>query len=173
MAPPGDHTTTVPVIVHPTAADDIVIRIEGSGGSTSVESSFSQPPGFVLTGEGTAYVAAWDDRSSGRLADFAHFVSAWAREIRSPPAQRYQPDALSVFALPLPFVPGQGIDVGSWPSDSSVRLSTIGRCSVVRDRAVIRLLEGSTADHYRDDGTTYVVAAADLLPGDSCSSTHS
>jgi hypothetical protein len=43
----------------------------------------------------------------------------------------------------------------------------------VRDRAVIRLLEGSTTGHYRDEGTTYVVAAADLLPGDSCSSTHS
>jgi hypothetical protein len=222
--------------------------IEESGGFTSVESSFSRPAGFVLTGEGTAYVAAWDDPTSGivtpmrrftadeadvqrilarakedgvlaeasdytppavvadagettvtlsadghtwqhradalggltsdtaartRLADFVHFVSAWAREIRSPPAQRYQPDALRVFALPLPFEPGQGIDVGSWPSGSSVRLSTIGRCSVVRDRAVIRLLEGSTTGHYRDEGTTYVVAAADLLPGDSCSSTHS
>lgn len=108
-------------------------------------------------------------RESGarsRLADFVAFLRGWARTPRQPRAQEIQPTVLRVLARVTGAPPDGPVD--PWPTRAGVDLADIGDCAVVRDPAVVRRLTTAGVRSYRQGGRTYEVAAAVLLPGDSC-----
>lgn len=97
-----------------------------------------------------------------RLADFVGRAEALASSSSAAP---YDPPALRVMAEASPAWP---IDAAAWPAGATVAPADLGDCTVVRDPRLVRLLTTSADRFYRQDGTTYAVAAAVLLPGDSC-----
>jgi hypothetical protein len=74
-----------------------------------------------------------------------------------------------VLATPVPETAEPDGAVAPWRAPARVRLAGIGSCSVVDDPAVVRSLTTREETFYRQGGTTYDVAAAVLLPGDTCS----
>ncbi|WP_151082089.1 hypothetical protein [Nocardioides cynanchi] len=109
--------------------------------------------------------AALESGARGRLAGFVAYLDRWGRTPRRPRAQELRPTTLRVLAQPSD---GAGTPVAAWPSGTGVPLDRIGDCTVVRDPVVVRRLTTSDTHYYRDAGRTYQVAAAVLLPGDSC-----
>lgn len=112
--------------------------------------------------------ATQEDGARGRLADFVSFLDGWARTPRKPAAREIQPSALRVLARPSSSSPDE--PVGRWPAATDVLLAQVGDCAVVTDPIVVHRLTTSDVHRYRQSGRTYDVAAAVLLPGDSCGS---
>jgi hypothetical protein len=145
------------------------------------------PPGPISdAGDTTVDLAAgggsWTHRANGlgdfdqettaraRLADFVAYLRHWTLTPgRTPRPREIHPQVLRVMAHPLPdgSTPPNG-RVGRWPSDATVDLADVGDCTVVRDPVVVRMLTTGQAYAYRAAGQRYLVAAAVLLPGDSC-----
>jgi hypothetical protein len=103
----------------------------------------------------------------GRLADFVAFVEGWARTPRKPSPPEIQPTVLRVLSQVSPAPTNDTVE--PWPARAAVDLATIGSCAVVRDPVAVHRLTTAGVRYYRQAGLTYEVAAAVLLPGDSCS----
>lgn len=108
----------------------------------------------------------WGPTARGHLADF---VSAARAVAASTSAVPFHATALRVMAAVSSEATSKTGDVGRWPARARVHLDAIGGCAVVTDPTVIRLLTTQKVGFYREGGTTYSLAAAVLLPGDSCS----
>jgi hypothetical protein len=98
-----------------------------------------------------------------RLADFV----GQTRVVAASRSTTYVAPALRIMATPVEGADGSG-PVGAWPAVAGVVPGEIGACTVVTDPAVVHALTTSSDRLYRAGGTTYAVAAAVLLPGDSC-----
>jgi hypothetical protein len=105
-----------------------------------------------------------------RLADFVAFVEGWARTPRKPTAPEIQPTVLRVLSQLAPAPAPRNDTVVRWPARAGVDLAAIGPCAVVRDPVAVHRLTTAGVHYYRQAGRTYEVAAAVLLPGDSCGS---
>jgi hypothetical protein len=86
--------------------------------------------------------ASREDGARGRLAEFVAWLEHWDRAPRRPAAREIRPTALRVLALPV--------------------------SETVRDPVAVHRLTTSGQRYYRQSGTSYELAAAVLLPGDSC-----
>jgi hypothetical protein len=149
LAPPPDYTTPESVA----DAGDTSVDLAAGGGTWRHRANA---------------VGAFDHDTAARtrLADFVDAAERWAREPGRADVSPLRPQALRVMATPL--AAGDGTPTGRWPRAARVDLADIGSCRVVRDTAVVRALTTRRARSYRQAGTTYSVAAAALLPGDSC-----
>jgi hypothetical protein len=112
--------------------------------------------------------ATRESGARGRLAEFVAFVDRWARTPRKPTAREIRPTVLRVLSQ-VTLAPPHG-PVDPWPASAGVDLAAIGSCAVVRDPVVVHRLTTAGVRSYRQAGHTYDVAAAVLLPGDSCGS---
>jgi hypothetical protein len=149
LAAPPDYAAPSPI------ADGGDTRVEittGGGHFTHVANGLGDPPR--------------ESGARGRLAAFAAFVDDWARRKPSPP--EIQPTVLRVLSQVAP-APAQDT-VDRWPARAGVDLADIGSCAVVRDPVAVHRLTTAGVHYYRQAGQTYEVAAAVLLPGDSCGS---
>jgi hypothetical protein len=187
----GEEVTTQgivwPVFQHHADESDLQLLLHEAdrGGLLAAPPDYTPPGPIADAGDTTVDVAAdggtWTHRANGlgdfdqetdarsRLADFVAFLDRWGRTPRKPGAQEIQPTVLRVLAQPLPAGSRQGDGrVGRWPADAAFDLADVGDCTVVRDPGAVHRLTTSTARYYLQDGQTYAVAAAVLLPGDSC-----
>jgi hypothetical protein len=146
---------------------------------------YSPPAPIADADDTTVEVAAaggdWMHRANGlgdfpketeareRLTDFVGYVEGAVRRPDGPRATTYRPTALRIMTDASTPPPGSPHQVGRWPNGADVRLADVGSCAIVRDPAVVRMLTSRESPLYEDDGTTYTLAAAALLPGDSCS----
>ena len=152
LAPPPDYSPSSPV---------------ADGGDTTVT---------ITTGAGT-----WTHRANGlddpsreggargRLADFVAYLERWGRTPGRPAAREIRPTALRVLAQPAAPDPARG-PVSTWPTAAGIDLAGVGDCAVVRDPVAVRRLTTSEDQYYRQSDETFELAAAVLLPGDSCES---
>ncbi len=154
LTTPPDYSPSAPIL----DGGDTTVALAGLGGTwTHVANG--------LSGVGQ------EGGPRGRLAAYVAFVGTWGREPRKPAAREIQPTALRVLAQEVsPDGGGSGEAVGRWPTRTAVDLARIGDCTVVRDPAVVHRLTSRDARYYRQHGHLYAVAAAVLLPGESCGS---
>jgi len=102
-----------------------------------------------------------------RLDDFVTLVERWAADPSGPHLSQVRPQALRVSAHAVPR--SSAVDgAAAWPAGARLRPAGVGACTVVRDPAVVRALTTGRQHYYRHGGTTWAVAAAVDLPGDSC-----
>jgi hypothetical protein len=149
LALPPDYTPPIPIA----DGGDTTVEITAGGGS------------WAHRANGLGGVPD-EAGARGRLADFVAFLDEWGRTPHRPRAQEIQPAELRVLAQPSSGAPHE--PVGRWPAGTTVDLADVGDCAVVRDPVVVRRLTTAAARYYRQSGQTYGVAAAVLLPGDSC-----
>jgi hypothetical protein len=139
-----------------TDGHDTTVRVSAAGGAwTHV--------GYMLDWE----PAATDARD--RLQMFVVVAEGFAWSVAAGVADPVRPSGLRMMARQVSPADVYG-DLGAWPADSSVRLADVGGCTVIHDLAALRVLTTSDKSFYRDRGRTYSVAAAVMLPGDSCTS---
>jgi hypothetical protein len=149
LSPPPDYTPPSPI----SDGGDTRVEVTAGGGH------------WVHVANGLSDTTR-ENGVRSRLADFAGVLVGWGRTPRKPSAQEIRPTVLRVLAQPAPGAPHEPVD--RWPADATVDLADIGDCAVVRDPVVVRRLTTAGVRYYRQAGQTYGVAAAVLLPGDSC-----
>ena len=126
--------------------------------------------GGPWTHQAYALGSAGDESGArGRLQDFVEYVDRWARDSGGPTVQEVTPTVLRVLARPVTGRLALEGRLATWPAEARVRLADVGSCRVVRDPAAVRALTTQPDTFYGDGGAIYAVAAAVLLPGDSCS----
>lgn len=112
----------------------------------------------------SAYALSFESESGDRAA-LADFVDE-ATELLSGTTSAYAPEELRLHVEEQ--APGTNVeaDVKDWPR-ADIKLADIGDCMVVPAADVTETLEAATmTTFFKQDGVTYDVVAASLLPGD-------
>jgi len=152
--------------------DDVVLRIDDGG--PGMELRGRQPPADGLLRTPPDYSPPAPIADAGdTTVEVATAESDWTHRARDAPTGSTPPTCgracCGSWPPPCPRRPSRTALWPPWPAPARVRLAGIGSCSVVDDPAVVRSLTTREETFYRQGGTTYDVAAAVLLPGDTCS----
>jgi hypothetical protein len=139
------------------------------GGDTRVTLSTNQGT-WAHTANALDAGASSRSTARARLADFVGYATRWSQQVHMDHSVRDYAPVLRVMATPLPETDDPKVDVATWPVAAEVDLADLGNCSVVDDATVVRSLTTRRERAYRQGGATYSVAAAVLLPGESCPS---
>jgi hypothetical protein len=151
LAPPPDYTPPTPV---PDAGDTTLELVAGGGHWSHRADALGD--------------LRDDSAVRARLAGYAALLDRAAHASRQPDGPAMSPRVLRVLAQPVAAGTSPEGPVRRWPTGTGVPLARVGDCAVVRDPRIVHLLTSAAVRSYREAGTTYAVAAAVLLPGDSC-----